>query len=86
MVSILSKAGLIRSFRGNAGGYKLNVDPENARRETFSESARVRCRPLPVYRTKTTIASAAHTVRHLIFGAAFTMLSTNMPTASLFRI
>lgn len=28
MVSILSKAGLIRSFRGNAGGYKLNVDPE----------------------------------------------------------
>ena len=74
VVSILSKAGLIRSFRGNA------------RRETFSESARVRCRPLPVYRTKTTIASAAHTVRHLIFGAAFTMLSTNMPTASLFRI
>lgn len=52
VVSILSKAGLIRSFRGNAGGYKLNVDPENARRETFSESARVRCRPLPVYRTK----------------------------------
>lgn len=86
VVSILSKAGLIRSFRGNAGGYKLNVDPENARRETFSEFVRVRCRPLPVYRTKTTIASAAHTVRHLIFGAAFTMLSTNMPTASLFRI
>lgn len=86
VVSILSKAGLIRSFRGNAGGYKLNVDPENARRETFSESARVRCRPLPVYRTKTTIASAAHTVKRLIFGAAFTMLSTNMPTASLFRI
>ena len=28
VVSILSKAGLIRSFRGNAGGYKLNVDPE----------------------------------------------------------
>ena len=85
VVSILSKAGLIRSFRGNAGGYKLNVDPENALRETFSEFVRVRCRPLPVYRTKTTIASAAHTVKRLIFGAAFTMLSTNMPTASLFR-
>lgn len=86
VVSILSKAALYVAFAAMPAATSSMLTPKNARRETFSESARVRCRPLPVYRTKTTIASAAHTVRHLIFGAAFTMLSTNMPTASLFRI
>lgn len=86
VVSILSKAGLIRSFRGNAGGYKLNVDPEKCTAGDILRVCEGSLSPVVCLQDEKAIASAAHTVRHLIFGAAFTMLSTNMPTASLFRI
>ena len=78
VVSILSKAGLIRSFRGNAGGYKLNVDPENCTAGDILRVCEGSLSPVACLQNENNYCERSSYCETLDFLARlFTMLSTN---------
>ncbi len=82
IVSVLGKAGMLKSVRGPQGGYKLAKDPSEYTAGDILRITEGNLAPIPCLekRGKTT-ATEFHNVQPSIFGKGFMMRSTAMLTA-----